>query len=131
LSEPSLDSTLAFVERAAETLRMLQRDNDTANRQIVVLREQLQRERLDRQADAEKIDRFVRETDRRVASSEAQVAEAKALAVTAIKRCEEMAASEAQALQRAKAAEARAAEVEDCLLGLQKVIAFEFSSVLP
>ena len=129
-NDPSFHATLNCVERAAEMIRTLQRDNETATRQIATLRDQLRREKSDRQSEADKLEQLIRGWHGEVKAAEAGKAEANALAVAAVTRCEEMAVSEAELLKRLARAETRAAEAENYLAGLQKAIEFELSSLV-
>lgn len=128
--DPAFHATLVCVERAAEMIRTLQRDNETASRQIASLREQLRREQNERQAEADKLEQLIRDWHGKVKAAESGRAEANALAVAAVTRCEEMAANEAELLKRLSRAQARTAEAENYLVGLQKAIEFELSDIV-
>lgn len=129
-SDTGFHTTLAYVERAAEMINTLQRENEMANRQIATLREQLAREKGEKHNDSEKLEHLVRSWHRKVVAAENGQAEAKALAVAAVECCREMAAHEAELHKRLEHAEARAAAAENHLAGLQKAVEFELSGIL-
>lgn len=129
-NDPAFHATLVCVERAAEMIRTLQRDNETASRQLASVREQLRREQNERRAEADKLEQLIRDWHGKVKTAESGRAEANALAVAAVTRCEEMAATEADLLKRLSQAQARTAEAENYLAGLQKAIEFELSDIV-
>ena len=129
-SDPSFHATLVCVERAAEMIRILQRDNESARRQIASLREELRREKSGRHGGTDEIERLIGSWQDKLETAEYEKAQANALAVAAVTRCEELAASEAALLTRLAQAEARTAEAENYLAGLQKAIEFELSGLL-
>lgn len=129
--DPGFHTTLACVERAAELIRSLQHENEVANRQLATLRDQLRREKDERQSEADKLEQLIRSWHGKVKVADTGRAEANALAVAAVTRCEEMAAAEIELQKRLSRAEARAVEAENHLVGLQKAIEFELSSLLP
>lgn len=128
--DPAFHATLVCVERAAETIRILQRDKETATQQIAALREQLRREKSERQSEADKLERLIRVWQNKLEAAESAKAEANTLAVAAVSRCEELAASEVELRKRLARAEARTAEAENYLSGLQKAIEFELSGIV-